>query len=177
MERLTIKYDGLFVPRKSCTIDCFGEADDCDSCDTICDSVHDSDCANCVIQECFTRLGEYEDTGLTPPEIMELKERDKPKRVVYEHEFEDNRLISYVQRCESCGEQYDPSEKFNFCPNCGQRILRRKVIVKAFANYGFAGTEMEFEEEFPDNATDEEIEETMKDIVYEQVDWSWKKED
>lgn len=72
------------------------------------------------------RLAEYEDTGLTPPEIMELKERDKPKLVVYEHEFEDNRLISYVQRCESCGEQYDPSEKFNFCPNCGQRILRRK---------------------------------------------------
>lgn len=123
------------------------------------------------------RLAEYEDTGLTPPEIMELKERDKPKLVVYEHEFEDNRLISYVQRCESCGEAYDPSERFNFCPNCGQRILRRKVIVKAFANYGFAGTEMEFEEEFPDNATDEEIEETMKDIVYEQVDWSWKKED
>lgn len=123
------------------------------------------------------RLHEYEDTGLTPPEIMELKERDKPKRVVYEHEFEDNRLISYVQRCESCGEAYDPSERFNFCPNCGQRILRRKVIVKAFANYGFAGTEMEFEEEFPDNATDEEIEETMKDIVYEQVDWAWKKED
>ena len=72
------------------------------------------------------RLAEYEDTGLTPPEIMELKERDKPKLVVYEHEFEDNRLISYVQRCESCGEAYDPSERFNFCPNCGQRILRRK---------------------------------------------------
>lgn len=51
------------------------------------------------------------------------------------------------------------------------------MIVKAFANYGFAGTDMEFEEEFPDDATDEEIEETMKDIVYEHVDWSWKKED
>ena len=114
--------------------------------------------------------------GLNPEQIMELEERDKPKRVVYEHEFEDDRLISYVQRCESCGEAYDPSERFNFCPNCGQRILRRKVIVKAFANYGFAGTEMEFEEEFHDNATDEEIEETMKDIVYEQVDWSWRKE-
>ena len=38
------------------------------------------------------------------------------------------------------------------------------MIVRAFANYGFAGTEMEFEEEFPDDATDEEIEETMKDI-------------
>ena len=115
--------------------------------------------------------------GLNPEQIRELKERDKPKQVVYEHEFEDSRLISYVQKCKSCGEAYDPSERFNFCPNCGQRILRRKVIVKAFANYGFAGTEMEFEEEFPDNATDEEIEETMKDIVYEQVDWSWRKED
>lgn len=129
------------------------------------------------IRNVMKHLSDYEDTGLTPEQIRELKERDKPKRVVYEHEFEDNRLISYVQRCESCGEAYDPSERFNFCPNCGQRILRRKVIVKAFANYGFAGTEMEFEEEFPDNATDEEIEETMKDIVYEQVDWSWKKED
>ena len=78
------------------------------------------------INKIYERLAEYEDTGLTPAEIMELKERDKPKLVVYEHEFEDNRLISYVQRCESCGEQYDPSEKFNFCPNCGQRILRRK---------------------------------------------------
>ena len=72
------------------------------------------------------RLADYEDTGLTPPKIMELKERDKPKRVVYEHGFEDSRLIYYVQRCKSCGEQYDPSEKFNFCPNCGQRILRRQ---------------------------------------------------
>ena len=129
------------------------------------------------VRKRLEELKPYEDTGLTPVQIRELKERDKPKRVVYEHEFEDNRLISYVQRCESCGEAYDPSERFNFCPNCGQRILRRKVIVKAFANYGFAGTEMEFEEEFPDNATDEEIEETMKDIVYEQVDLSWRKED
>ena len=67
-------------------------------------------------------LKKYEDTDLTPEQIMELKERDKPKRVVYEHEFEDSRLISYVQRCKSCGEAYDPSEKFNFCPNCGQRL-------------------------------------------------------
>lgn len=70
MERLTIKYDGLFVPKKICTTDRFGEADDCDPCDSVCDA----DCANCAIQECFTRLGEYENTGLTPEQIMELKE-------------------------------------------------------------------------------------------------------
>lgn len=76
MERLTIKYEGLFTPKKACTIDRFGEADDCDSCDVICDFTHGSDCANCIIQECFTRLGDYENTGFTPPEIMELKDRD-----------------------------------------------------------------------------------------------------
>lgn len=150
---------------------CFRE-DTCDGCG----SSEKCDQCELSLKVCET-LAAYENTGLTPEQIRELKGRDKPKRVVYEHGFEDSRLIYYVQRCKSCGEQYDPSEKFNFRPNCGQRILRRKVIVKAFANYGFAGTEMEFEEEFPDNATDEEIEETMKDIVYEQVDWSWKKED
>lgn len=72
MERLTIKCEELFVPKKTCTIDRFGGVDDCDPCDTVCKS----ECRNCVIQECFTRLGEYEDTGLTPQEIMKLKERD-----------------------------------------------------------------------------------------------------
>ena len=51
----------------------------------------------------------------------------------------------------------------------------RMIKVKAKANYGFAGTQMEFEEEFQDGTTDEEIEEYMKDMVMEQVDWSWEK--
>ncbi len=49
------------------------------------------------------------------------------------------------------------------------------IKVKARASYGFAGTDTEFEEEFPDDTSDIEIEETMKDIVMEQVDWSWEK--
>ena len=138
MERLTIKYDGLFVPRKSCTIDCFGEADDCDSCDTICDSVHDSDCANCVIQECFTRLGEYEDTGFTPPEIMRLKERDTAKaankKLRHRGGFEtfhcpncdtsyriDRRYTITDEYCPKCGKLLDSSFR-SFCANCGQRL-------------------------------------------------------
>lgn len=43
------------MPKKTCTTDRFGEVDDCDPCDTVCKS----DCRNCAIQECFTRLGEY----------------------------------------------------------------------------------------------------------------------
>lgn len=50
------------------------------------------------------------------------------------------------------------------------------MIVKAFANYGFAGCNMEFEEEFDDDAPEEEIEETMKDLVMAQVSWSYEKQ-
>lgn len=49
------------------------------------------------------------------------------------------------------------------------------IKVKAYANYGFAGCSMEFEEVFQDDTTEEEIEETMKEIVYQQVDWSYEK--
>jgi hypothetical protein len=52
----------------------------------------------------------------------------------------------------------------------------RMIKVKAKANYGFAGTNMTFEEEFGDDVTDEEIEEAIGDMVMKQVDWSWEKE-
>lgn len=42
-------------------------------------------------------------------------------------------------------------------------------------SYGFAGTQMEFEETFTDDTTEEEIEETMKDLVYQQIDWHYEK--
>ena len=51
----------------------------------------------------------------------------------------------------------------------------RMIKVKAEANYGFAGTNMTFEEEFGDDVTDEEIEEAMRDMVMEQVNWSWER--
>ena len=119
MERLTIKYEGLFTPKKACTIDRFGEADDCDSCDVICDSTHGSDCANCIIQECFSRLGDYEDTGLTPEQVRDLKERDTAKAPI--DADEDYGFFT----CPSCGEAIYASDDFEshkFCLNCGQKI-------------------------------------------------------
>lgn len=59
-ERLTIKYDGAFVPKELCTIDRNGDADDCDGCEDVCDNIYD-DCEGCPIQKCFDRLGELED--------------------------------------------------------------------------------------------------------------------
>lgn len=74
------------------------------------------------IDECYAAvalLKEYEDTGLTPPEIMELKERDTAKPSIY---IEDNYGF-FV--CPSCGNSIYASDDFKshkFCLNCGQRI-------------------------------------------------------
>lgn len=134
MERLTIKYGELFVPKKTCTIDRFGEADDCDSCDSVCES----DCENCAVQECFTRLGEYEDTGLTPEqireidrlyaekcrEVAELRQRDTAKEPQYEGDgYHDGDLICDTWICPNCGERYEVEyDDYDFCPKCGQRL-------------------------------------------------------
>lgn len=132
MERLTIKYEGLFVPKKTCTIDRFGEADDCDSCDSVCES----DCENCAVQECFTRLGEYEDTGLTPEQIREidrlytekcgevdeLQQRDTailPENIKG-NKKDNGRLL--FGTCPKCKTRVSNVEGGNYCQNCGQRL-------------------------------------------------------
>ena len=60
MARLTTKYNEENVPKEICTIDRFGEADDCSSCAEICEECN-SDCENCAIQKCFNKLADYED--------------------------------------------------------------------------------------------------------------------
>lgn len=65
------------------------------------------------------RLGAYENTGLTPPEIMELAERDTAKPPI---DIEDNYGFF---ACPSCGNSIYASDDFEshkFCLNCGQRI-------------------------------------------------------
>ena len=74
------------------------------------------------IDECYAAvvlLKEYEDTGLTPTEIMEMKERDTakaPREICDEYGY-------FV--CPSCGNSIYASDDFEshkFCLNCGQRI-------------------------------------------------------
>ena len=59
-------------------------------------------------------LREYEDTGLTPPEIMELKERDTAKAP------ERAPLGMDGMVCPSCGNKALPWDRF--CGECGQRF-------------------------------------------------------
>ena len=69
------------------------------------------------------RLGAYENTGLTPDQVMELKERDTAKAPI---DIEDNYGF-FV--CPSCGNSIYASDDFEshkFCLNCGQRIKWEK---------------------------------------------------
>lgn len=58
-------------------------------------------------------LREYEDTGLTPDQIAELKERDTEK--------EPEVFDGHWYKCPTCG-MYAGGLKGNFCHRCGQRI-------------------------------------------------------
>lgn len=63
------------------------------------------------------RLLEYEDTGLAPAEIRELKERDTAM------EINDIHVDEYY--CPACGAENNCDQgvvEDNFCPRCGQRL-------------------------------------------------------
>ena len=62
-------------------------------------------------------LREYEDTGLTPEQIMELVERDAAK--MCKHSIFDHDSITCV-----CGSDMDKDVEFMFCPWCGQRLKK-----------------------------------------------------
>ena len=62
-------------------------------------------------------LREYEDTGLTPPEILALKERDTAK--MCKQSIFDHDSITCA-----CGSDMDKDVEFMFCPWCGQRLKK-----------------------------------------------------
>lgn len=77
------------------------------------------------VRERLQALKPYEDTGLTPEQIRELKDRDKSKPPIYQVQGDER----YEQEpewwmCPCCEEVYDMDDDYDFCPNCGQRLLR-----------------------------------------------------
>ena len=64
------------------------------------------------------RLGAYENTGLTPEQIRELKERDTAKAATITGY---NRAVGCkVGECPKCGTM--ARDYMNFCNDCGQRL-------------------------------------------------------
>ena len=110
------------MPKKLIGEDMFG--DTYPTCSTTCQK--QTDCDDCPIQEAFARLRQYEQTGLNPEEIAELKERDTPKIPQYEGDgYADGKMVYDIWICPNCGTKYEVDyDDYDFCPDCGQRILR-----------------------------------------------------
>ena len=101
MERLTKRNECGDAYYPECYERCYGEGvsekcNDCDYDEKICDA-----------------LAAYEDTGLTPEQIMELKDRDTAKAPEV--------FDGHWYKCPTCG-MYAGGIKGEFCHRCGQRL-------------------------------------------------------
>ncbi len=63
----------------------------------------------------YWALKKYEDTGLAPEKILELKERDTEY-------FCKTSIFDYESVVCKCGNDIEKDSGFKFCPYCGHRI-------------------------------------------------------
>lgn len=103
------------MPKKLIGEDMFG--DTYPTCSTTCKD--QKDCDDCPIQEAFARLRQYEQTGLTPEQVMELKERDTAKAPV---DTDDEYDMYVCPNCDMAIGTIGDKRNHHFCLNCGQRI-------------------------------------------------------
>lgn len=95
MDRLTIEFNGGYVPQELCVTDQSGKINDCELCFENCNPFADGTvgCKGCAIDKCFNRLGAYEDTGLTPEQVKEMDRLYKAKcEELEEAQQQDNAL-------------------------------------------------------------------------------------
>lgn len=103
MERLTERFDNGQAAVMGCGENCKYDYKYCRN--------HYEDCPE--INRLYERLAEYEDTGLTPEQIRELKERDTAKAPEV--------FDGHWYKCPTCG-MYAGGIKGDFCHRCGQRL-------------------------------------------------------
>lgn len=118
MGRLTERFDNGQAAVKGCGENCKYDYKYCRN--------HYEECPE--INKIYERLAEYEDTGLTPPEIMELKERDTEKKILpltYKPLLE----AGWRYECPNCGcavgeNIYHPdvTKDYEYCSMCGQKL-------------------------------------------------------
>lgn len=70
------------------------------------------------IRNVMKHLSDYEDTGLTPAKIWELKERDAAKAA---RPISEKSLYAI---CPNCGQTIFRAHRF--CPECGQKLKEDK---------------------------------------------------
>ena len=68
----------------------------------------------------MNRLREYEDTDLTPEQVMELKDRDMAKEPTKDYDSGVMYTDDYI--CPNCGKHFTGTGIAEFCYHCGQRL-------------------------------------------------------
>lgn len=73
-------------------------------------------------EELVQRLAEYEDAGLDPEQVQQLKERDTAKKPIKTKGLKDfhGNIYKVVGKCPNCG--CGVSNRMRFCDECGQRL-------------------------------------------------------
>lgn len=93
-------------------------------------------CGHCgIYKEILERLAAYEETGMNPEEIHQMKTELAVARAVanlcraekpelYSDGYDkDGNLIYDEWECPRCGESYEVAyDRYDYCPNCGQKI-------------------------------------------------------
>lgn len=77
------------------------------------------------LKDAMEVLATYEDIGLSPEQVQELKERDKEKGPILEGDGYDGKgeIIYDTWICPNCDEHYEVEcDDYDFCPKCGQRL-------------------------------------------------------
>lgn len=62
MERLTIEFEGAFMPKEAIEIDECDITAECKDCSEICEKANNN-CKECAIQNCFNKLAAYENAA------------------------------------------------------------------------------------------------------------------
>lgn len=75
-------------------------------------------------EELVQRLVEYENTGLTPEQVQQLKKLNTPIRPDFEGDgYTDGELVYDTWICPNCETSYKVDyDRYFYCPNCGQKI-------------------------------------------------------
>lgn len=70
--------------------------------------------------KCTMQLARYEDAGLEPKQVMELKERDTAKEPTKDSDTGVRYTDDYI--CPNCGKHFTGTGISKFCYHCGQRL-------------------------------------------------------
>lgn len=129
LKRLTIKDDGHYVPQMMCSVNRYGEVDERDSCAEYCGDVISCENGRCAIQQCFDRLGEYEDLEEQGKLIKEWTPSEEPpasgKYVLLSFENFSIPLVGRYEEDENGGGTYYVGDDEKSC-------ISQDIIVNAW---------------------------------------------